>query len=213
MNTSIASSLRLAFLAAASALLLGCGLAETTAVAASEAATAAEQAKQGKELEDKVRRDVAAAQQTAVDERAKAEAAAAWSQWEGDTISIRGPEARPSKFNEIDFAIAFARIECHFFANHGFFPEEGWILKNVAKIRDIPGWIVQGRFDASTDFDAAALIYRRCRRAGITPRGMIDCMIAAVAWRRGASLLCCDVDLERVATVIGIDLDEASVRT
>ncbi|HEX4097477.1 MAG TPA: prolyl aminopeptidase, partial [Caulobacteraceae bacterium] len=63
------------------------------------------------------------------DRRVQAEAAAAWSQWEGDTISIRGPEARPSKFNEIDFAIAFARIECHFFANHGFFPEAGWILK------------------------------------------------------------------------------------
>jgi predicted nucleic acid-binding protein len=41
---------------------------------------------------------------------------------------------------------------------------------------------------------------------------MIDCMIAAVAWRRGAGLLCFDVDLERVATVIGIELDEASVR-
>jgi predicted nucleic acid-binding protein len=67
-------------------------------------------------------------------------------------------------------------------------------------------------FDATTDFDAAALIYRRCRQAGITPRGMIDCMIAAVAWRQGASLLCCDVDLERVATVIGITLDEASTR-
>src|SRR6478609_2322106 len=58
------------------------------------------------------------------DRRVQAEAAAAWSQWEGDTISIRGPEARPSKFNEIDFAIAFARIECHFFANLGFFGSE-----------------------------------------------------------------------------------------
>jgi proline iminopeptidase len=87
--------------------------------------------------------------------RVQAEAAAAWSQWEGDTISIRGPEARPSKFNEIDFAIAFARIECHFFANHGFFPEEGWILKNAAKLRAIPGWIVQGRFDVVTPMDAA----------------------------------------------------------
>ncbi len=67
-------------------------------------------------------------------------------------------------------------------------------------------------FDPATDFDAAALIYRRCRQAGITPRGMIDCMIAAVAWRRGAGLLCFDVDLERVASVIGIELDEASVR-
>jgi predicted nucleic acid-binding protein len=67
-------------------------------------------------------------------------------------------------------------------------------------------------FDAATDFDAAALIYRRCRQAGATPRGMIDCMIAAVAWRHGAALLCLDVDLERVATVIGIELDEASRR-
>jgi predicted nucleic acid-binding protein len=67
-------------------------------------------------------------------------------------------------------------------------------------------------FDATTDFDAAALIYRRCRQAGVTPRGMIDCMIAAVAWRRGARLLCFDADLERVATAIGIERDEASVR-
>ena len=89
------------------------------------------------------------------DRRVQAEAAAAWSQWEGDTISIRGPEARPSKFNEIDFAIAFARIECHFFANGGFFPEEGWILNSVGKIRSIPGWIVQGRFDVVTPMDAA----------------------------------------------------------
>lgn len=62
-------------------------------------------------------------------------------------------------------------------------------------------------FDAASDFEAAAQIYRRCRRAGITPRGMVDCMIAAVAWRRGAALLCRDVDLERLAGVIGIDLD------
>jgi proline iminopeptidase len=87
--------------------------------------------------------------------RVQAEAAAAWSQWEGDTISIRGPEARPSKFNEIDFAIAFARIECHFFANLGFFPEEDWILKNAAKLKSIPGWIVQGRFDVVTPMEAA----------------------------------------------------------
>jgi proline iminopeptidase len=92
--------------------------------------------------------------------RVQAEAAAAWSQWEGDTISIRGPEARPSKFNEIDFAIAFARIECHFFANLGFFGRngedgDGWILKNIEKIRGIPGWIVQGRFDVVTPMEAA----------------------------------------------------------
>lgn len=92
---------------------------------------------------------------THTDRRIQAEASAAWSQWEGDTISIRGPEARPSKFNEIDFAIAFARIECHFFANGGFFKEDGWILKNIDKIRGIPGWIVQGRFDVVTPMDSA----------------------------------------------------------
>jgi predicted nucleic acid-binding protein len=65
-------------------------------------------------------------------------------------------------------------------------------------------------FDAGADFDAAASIYRRCRRAGVTPRGMIDCMIASVALRHQATLLAADVDLTRVATIVGIDLDEAS---
>ena len=58
----------------ASTLLAGCGLAETSAVAASEATAAAEQAKQGKELEAKVQRDVEAAQKTAADQMKKAEA-------------------------------------------------------------------------------------------------------------------------------------------
>ena len=89
------------------------------------------------------------------DRRVQAEAAAAWSQWEGDTISIRGPEARPSKFNEIDFAIAFARIECHFFANGGFFPTPNWLLENAAVLKGIPGWIVQGRFDVVTPMESA----------------------------------------------------------
>jgi len=65
-------------------------------------------------------------------------------------------------------------------------------------------------FDAAIDFDAAARIYRKCRSAGVTPRGMVDCMIAAVAWRHGATILAADVDLKRVAAVIGIELDPAS---
>ena len=50
------------------------------------------------------------------------------------------------------------------------------------------------------------------RRAGITPRGMLDYMIAAVAWRQRAALLAHDADLDRVARVVGIDLDDASLR-
>ena len=89
------------------------------------------------------------------DRRIQAQAATAWSQWEGDTLSLRGPQARPAKFSEVDFAIAFARIECHFFTHRGFFEEDGWLLKNVEAIRSIPGWIVQGRFDVVTPLEAA----------------------------------------------------------
>jgi predicted nucleic acid-binding protein len=67
-------------------------------------------------------------------------------------------------------------------------------------------------FDAVTDFDGAVTIYRRCRATGVTPRGMLDCMIAAVAWRAGATLLSHDADMDRVAHVIGIGLDNASLR-
>jgi predicted nucleic acid-binding protein len=67
-------------------------------------------------------------------------------------------------------------------------------------------------FDAVSDFDGAVRIYRHCRAAGVTPRGMVDCMIASVAWRREATLLAHDADMDRVARVIGIELDEASLR-
>ncbi len=68
------------------------------------------------------------------------------------------------------------------------------------------------RFDVAADFDSAVRIYRRCRTAGITPRDMVDCLIAAVVWRRGATLLAHDAELDRVARVIGIDLDKVTHR-
>lgn len=67
-------------------------------------------------------------------------------------------------------------------------------------------------FDAATDFEAAARIYRRCRGDGVTPRGMVDCLIASVARRHDATLLAHDAELSRVARVVGIGLDEASFR-
>lgn len=66
------------------------------------------------------------------------------------------------------------------------------------------------RFDPVVDFDAASRMYRSCRRQGVTPRGMVDCLIASVAHRHGASLLARDVDLVRVARVVGISLDASS---
>lgn len=66
-------------------------------------------------------------------------------------------------------------------------------------------------FDTAADFDAAAGIYRRCRRDGVTPRGLVDCLIASVARRHEATLLSQDVDLFRVARVVGVGLDRASL--
>jgi predicted nucleic acid-binding protein len=66
-------------------------------------------------------------------------------------------------------------------------------------------------FDTAADFDAAGRIYRNCRRAGITPRGLVDCMIASVARRHGASILAYDLDLDRVAKVMRVGMDYASL--
>lgn len=65
-------------------------------------------------------------------------------------------------------------------------------------------------FDQASDFDAAMRIYRRCRSVGVTPRGMVDCIIASVAWRTGASLLAHDADMVRIAGVMGIGIDGTS---
>jgi predicted nucleic acid-binding protein len=67
------------------------------------------------------------------------------------------------------------------------------------------------QFDTAADFDGAARIYRQCRQVGVTPRGLIDCMIASVARRHDATLLAHDADISRVANVVGIEMDTASL--
>ena len=75
------------------------------------------------------------------------------------------------------------------------------------QLRRLLGRFDLARFDPVVDFDAATRIYRTCRQRGVTPRGMIDCMIASVASRSGAALLANDSDLERIADVIGVRID------
>jgi predicted nucleic acid-binding protein len=84
--------------------------------------------------------------------------------------------------------------------------------RREADLRRLLGRFEMLCFDAVSDFDGAVRIYRRCRAAGVTPRGMLDCMIAAVAWRRGATLLAHDADMDRVARIVEIELDAASLR-
>jgi predicted nucleic acid-binding protein len=60
--------------------------------------------------------------------------------------------------------------------------------------------------EVATDFDGAAEVYRRCRAAGITPRGLIDCMVASIAIRSGAALLGADRDFEEMTRVLPLAL-------
>ena len=66
-------------------------------------------------------------------------------------------------------------------------------------------------FDSIVDFDQAVRVYRSCRASAVTPGGLVDCMIAAVAMRNGASILAHDRDFARVAHVMGIGLESGSL--
>lgn len=89
------------------------------------------------------------------DRRVRMAAARAWARWEGDTLSIRGPDARPVRFDDDRFVEAFARIECHYFTHGGFLPEDGWLLSQAGRLRTIPGAIVHGRYDVVTPVSSA----------------------------------------------------------
>ena len=74
-------------------------------------------------------------------------AAKAWSIWEASTSKLLQSKKSLHAFENPKIAEAFARIECHYFINKGFFDTDGWILSNIDKIRHIPSVIVQGRYD------------------------------------------------------------------
>ncbi len=74
------------------------------------------------------------------------QAARAWAIWEAATSFLLQNEANINNWGEPEFAIAVARIECHYFVNRGFFTDNQ-LLNNIKRIRHIPGVIVQGRYD------------------------------------------------------------------
>jgi proline iminopeptidase len=78
----------------------------------------------------------------------RAKAARAWSVWEGATSHLLMSASYLEKFEDALYAAAFARIECHYFINHGFLKRDDQLLRGVRRIRHIPGVIVQGRYDA-----------------------------------------------------------------
>ncbi|OLT62279.1 prolyl aminopeptidase [Moorena bouillonii] len=84
---------------------------------------------------------------TSPDPQTRNSAARAWSIWEASTSKLFQDPNLIQKFGEGEFADAFARIECHYFVNKGFFEREDQLLRNVDRIKSIPGVIVQGRYD------------------------------------------------------------------
>lgn len=84
---------------------------------------------------------------TSDDEAMRLEAARRWSIWEGGTSYLRVPEDYADSHGDAHFALAFARIENHYFVNKGFFECDDQLLRDAEKIADIPGVIVHGRYD------------------------------------------------------------------
>jgi proline iminopeptidase len=84
------------------------------------------------------------------DRKVQLEAARAWSIWEGTTLSLQQDPERIKLFSADAYAIAFARIECHYFVNRGFFARDDELLAGACRMRGIPGTIVHGRYDVVT---------------------------------------------------------------
>ena len=87
------------------------------------------------------------------------EAARAWSVWEGSILSLHADPVREERFGRDDFAVAFARIECHYFVNNGFFVRDGQLIADIGRCRHIPAVIVQGRYDICTPMRTAWDLY------------------------------------------------------
>jgi proline iminopeptidase len=82
-------------------------------------------------------------------------AARAWSIWEGSTLSLMQDPERIKLFGADNYAIAFARIECHYFVNRGFFDRDDQLLADAHRIRHLPCTIVHGRYDVVTPVKSA----------------------------------------------------------
>ena len=96
---------------------------------------------------------------TGSDAAARARAAGAWSHWEGRTITLLPDPSIDTAHDDAHFALAFARIENHYFVNQGFL-DEGQLLRDAHKLHGIPGVIVQGRYDVCTPAKTAWDLHR-----------------------------------------------------
>lgn len=92
---------------------------------------------------------------TGDDQTQRRRCAKAWSGWEGATLSLLADQRRETSFADEQFALAFARIECHYFVHGGFFDFDGQLLAQAERLAAIPTVIVQGRYDIVTPMQTA----------------------------------------------------------
>lgn len=91
---------------------------------------------------------------TSSDELIRMQAAKAWSVWEGRTATLRGNKHVVDHFAHPHTALSLARIECHYFM-HDSFMQENQLLRDAHKLHEIPGVIVQGRYDVVCPLESA----------------------------------------------------------
>jgi proline iminopeptidase len=123
------------------------------------------------------------------DEALRLRAAKAWSVWEGSTSKLFFDQSLIDHSGEDHFALALARIECHYFVNNAFFDTDNYLIENVGKIRHIPGVIVQGRYDVVCPMMSAWDLHRAWPEAELkvipdaghsaTEPGIIDALVDA----------------------------------
>lgn len=115
--------------------------------------------------------------------------AQAWSLWEGATSALRPDPATIAKSGSPAFALALARIECHYFQNRGFFASDDQLLHHAGRLAGVPGAIVQGRYDVVTPPETAWLLHKAWPQASFslipdaghmtTEPGITDALIRA----------------------------------
>ncbi|WP_237154971.1 prolyl aminopeptidase [Oryzibacter oryziterrae] len=98
------------------------------------------------------------------DRATRVAAAKIWSLWEGSTITLMPDQGMVDAFSDEDFAIAFARIENHYFVHEGWM-EDGQLIDNAGKLKGIPGVIIHGRYDMATPMQNAWDLHKAWREA------------------------------------------------
>jgi len=102
---------------------------------------------------------------TSGDEATRLDAARAWSVWEGATSFLHVDKGFVDSHEDPQFALAFARIENHYFVNGGFFEAENQLLRDAYRIADIPGVIVHGRYDVVCPLQNACDLHKAWPKA------------------------------------------------